>query len=110
MLIIPIRGVAFALAVAALAGGVAVADSATVPELDTTQNDYFWTTTNHVNSTVCYAALSGVVVTGTVDRAAASATVGSAAVPFVAIATTQADGALHKAFSTLPVSMLIDFR
>ena len=105
-----VKGATLALVLAALAGGMAIADSAVVPELDTTLNDYFWTTTNRVNATCYYTALSGVVVTGGVSSTAMSAPVGSAGTPFVAIATTQADGTLHKVFSTLPVSMLIDFR
>ena len=105
-----VKGATLALVLAALSGGRTIADSAVVPELDTTLNDYFWTTTNRVNSTCYYTALSGVAVTGTVARTAASAIVGSAGDPFVAIAATQADGALHKVFSTLPVGMLLEIR
>ena len=105
-----VKGAALALVLAALAGGTVLADSATVPELDTTLNDYFWTTTNRVNSTCYYTALSGVVVTGGVSGTAMSAPVGSAGVPFVAIATTQADGTLDRDFSTLPIGTLFMIR
>ena len=105
-----VKGAALALVLAALVGGTVLADSATVPELDTTLNDYFWTTTNRVNSTCHYTALSGVVVTGGVSGTAMSAPVGSAVAPFEAIAMTCADGTLYKDFSTLPVGILINFR
>ena len=105
-----ITGAAVAFVFVALAEGMAFAESATVSELDTTLNDYYWTTTNHVNSTCYYTALSGVAVTATVARAAMSAAVGSAASPFEAIAVTFADGTLSKNFSTLPAGAVIVFR
>ena len=95
-----------ALVLAALVGGMAIADSAVVPELDTTLNDYFWTTTNRVNSTCYYTALSGVAVAGGVSGTALSASVGSASAPFVAIATTHAARTLDREFSTASVGTL----
>ena len=105
-----VKGATLALVLAALSEGMAIADSAVVPELDTTLNDYFWTTTNRVNATCHYTALSGVVVTGGVSGTAMSAPVGSAGVPFVAIATTQADGTLDGEFSTVAIGTLFLLR